>query len=146
MAKERSAQRPTLSAPCSISESTPKRRLFCREALEKKQRILGREHRETQTTSSYLATSLSRQGKHADAAKIEHEVLVSRTRLLGAEHEFMLTAATNLGFSLSKCDQDAESEQLFCDMLALSRRALGPTYEITLFVLRSMNASGFAAR
>ena len=77
-----------------------------------------------------LATSLSRQGKHAGAAEIQREVLAQKTRLriLGAEHESTLTSATNMVATLSNSGQKAEAEQLLRDMLALARRALGPTH------------------
>ena len=65
------------------------------------QRVLGREHPETLTMSTNLASSLGRQGKHAEATEIDREVLVLKTRLLGAEHLKTLVSALNLARLLS---------------------------------------------
>ena len=97
-------------------------------------RVLGRDHFDTLLTSTNLATALSRQDKHAEAAAIEREVLVSRTRLLGAEHENTLLSASNLAHSLSECGQKMEVEQLLRNTLVLARRALGSTHERTAHV------------
>ena len=96
--------------------------------------------------SANLAASLSQQGKHAEAAEIEREVLVSTTRLLGAEHEETLRLATNLAFSLSQCGQKTEGEQLLHDTLALSRCAIDPAHNHTQNVLQAPRAAPSCAR
>ena len=108
-------------------------------------RVLGRYHCNTLIASSNLAVSLKGQGKHAEAAKIEREVLVQKTRLLGAEHEHTLISASNLASSLARCGQKAQCEQLLRETLTLSRRALGPTHKHTQAVLKIMRALGLAA-
>ena len=71
-------------------------------------RISGRDHERRLTATANLAVSLLEQGKHADAAEIQREVLVSLTRLLGADHEKTLITATNMATSLLYCGQKAE--------------------------------------
>jgi hypothetical protein len=54
--------------------------------------------------------SLSRQGKYAEAEKMEREVLAERKRVLGAEHPDTLTAAGNLADSLKRQGKYAEAD------------------------------------
>ena len=52
--------------------------------------------RERLSAAGNLAASLSRQGKYAEAEKIEREVLAVSKRVLGAEHPDTLTTASSL--------------------------------------------------
>ena len=74
-----------------------KKRRHLADARTTKMRVLGRDHRDTLVTTGNLAISLSGQGKHAEAAEIEREILIQRTRLLGAEHESTLMSALQPG-------------------------------------------------
>jgi hypothetical protein len=49
-----------------------------------------------------LAKSLSRQGKYAEAVKMQHEVLAALTRVLGADHPYTLKTVGDLAQSLSR--------------------------------------------
>ena len=89
-----------------------------------------------------MATTLPTQGKHAEAAEIQREVLFSTTRLLGAEHEHTLMMATNLEASLLQCGLKTEAGQILRETLVLSRRALGPAREGTLRVLQNLRILG----
>ena len=55
----------------------------CRRSLGKLRRVFGRDHSDTPlldpTATANLAASFSEQGKYAEAAKIESEILVSTT-------------------------------------------------------------------
>ena len=59
---------------------------------EVQMRVYGAEHPDTPTTASSLATSLSGQGKHAHAERIQRELLGLQKRVLGAEHPDTLRA------------------------------------------------------
>jgi hypothetical protein len=61
---------------------------------------------------SNLAASLSHQGKHAEAERIEREVLGARRRVLGEEHPSTLMSANNLAMSLADQRKDAEAEEM----------------------------------
>ena len=50
-----------------------------------RKRVLGAEHPDTLTTGHTLASSLSGQGKYAEAEALEHEVLGVRKRVLGPD-------------------------------------------------------------
>ena len=92
------------------------------------QSVFGRVHCGTPAAAGNLAISLSEQGKYAEAARIERELLVLRTRLLGADHESTLRMASNPTVSLAQCGQKAEAEQILRGTLAVARRVLGPTH------------------
>ena len=67
--------------------------------------------RERLSAAGNLAASLSRQGKYAEAEKMEREVLAVSKRVLGAEHPDTLTAAGNLALSLKRQGKYAEAEK-----------------------------------
>ena len=56
-------------------------------------------------SANNLAGSLSGQGKHAVAERINRKVLEVRQRVLGAEHPDTLASANNLAMSLKKARQ-----------------------------------------
>ena len=101
---------------------------------------------QTLVTPSNLATSLSEQGKYAEALEIEREILVSRTRLLGVEHEDTLASATNLAGSLSRLGRKMAAEKILRKTLALCRRTLGPDHKLTQLVLQYFRVLGLTAR
>ena len=72
-----------------------------------------------------LAASLSSQGKHAEAEKMEREVLAVEKRVLGAGHPDTLTTAGNLASSLSGQGKYAEAEEMEREVLAVEKRVLG---------------------
>lgn len=53
-----------------------------RELLGGQKRVLGAEHPDTLTSANHLATFLSHQGKHADAERMQGEVLGAHMRVL----------------------------------------------------------------
>jgi hypothetical protein len=73
-----------------------------------------------------MADSLSRQGKHAEAEAIQHEVLGVRKRVLGAEHPGTLTSAHNLAGSLARQGKYAEAEQMLQAVLTSSSACSDP--------------------
>ena len=83
-----------------------------REVLAVKQRVLGAEHPDTLTAAGNLAASLSNQGKHDEAEKMQREVLAVEKRVLGAEHPDTLTAAGNLALSLARQGKHDEAEKM----------------------------------
>jgi hypothetical protein len=75
---------------------------------------------------------LSTQGKHADAERIEREVLGVQKRVLGAEHPSTLTSANNLAKSLSGQGKHADAERIQREVLEVQKRVLGPEHPETL--------------
>ena len=115
-----------------------------RGALEKERRVFGSDHRSTLVR--HFAASLLAQGKHAEAAEVEREVLASTFCLLGAEHADTPTSAGNLACTLVQCGQKKEGEQIFRGTLALCQRTLGPAHEISQSMLQHMRTFGIAAQ
>ena len=66
-------------------------------------RELGAEHVNTLITAGNFASSLSKQGRHAEAEKMQREVLAVQHRELAAEHTNTLATASNLALSLLSC-------------------------------------------
>jgi hypothetical protein len=97
-------------------------------------RVLGDEHPHTLTSANNLALSLSRQGKHAEAERIQREVLGAsvQRRVLGEEHPETLTSAVNLASSLSGQGKHAEAERIKREVLGVERRVLGDEHPSTL--------------
>ena len=84
------------------------------------------------TSEGNLASSLSVQGKHAEAERIHREVLGANRRVLGEEHPSTLTSANNLASSLSDQGKHAEAEEMLQALLATCRRVLGSAHPTTL--------------
>jgi hypothetical protein len=101
-------------------------------------RVLGPEHPATLTGASNLAESLKHQGEHADAERIQREVLGVRRRVLGAEHPSTLKTAANLAQSLTCQGRYGEAEQILQAVLKSFQRVLGPTHPNTLQTASSL--------
>ena len=77
--------------------------LIHREVLGARRRVLGEERPDTLASANNLASSLFRQGKHAEAERmlrIHREMFGVQRRVLGEEHPETLTSADNLALSL----------------------------------------------
>ena len=79
-----------------------------------------------------MAASLSKQGKHADAERIEREVLGARRRVLGEEHPDTLKSAGNLALSLLRQRKHVEAEEMFQATHQAQQRVLGSAHRDTL--------------
>jgi hypothetical protein len=95
-------------------------------------RVLSPEHPQTLTSASNVAFSLSRQGKYADAERIQHEVHEVEKRVLGAEHPDTLTSAGNLATSLSYQRKHADAERIQREVHEAQKRVLGAEHPNTL--------------
>ncbi len=100
--------------------------------------MLGAEHPDTLTSANNLALSLVDQGKHADAERIQREVLGVHKRVLGAEHPGTLSSANNLALSLANQGKYAEAEQMLLATHSSLQRVLGPAHPNTLQVARNL--------
>jgi hypothetical protein len=90
-------------------------------------------------SASNVASSLTRQGKHAIAERINREVLGVRRRVLGEEHPDTLVSANNLATSLSNQTKYAEAKELLHATLQVSRRVLGSAHPKTLAFAESLD-------
>jgi hypothetical protein len=94
--------------------------------------VLGAEHPSTLASANNLATSLSNQGKHADAERIGREVHEVQKRVLGAEHPSTLASANNLATSLSNQGKHADAERIQREVHEVVMRVLGAEHPHTL--------------
>jgi hypothetical protein len=109
-----------------------------RELLDLERRVFGLEHFDTLTTTSFLALSLSRQGKDAAATQMLRELLDVQRRVFGPEHPGTLTTMGNLSLSLSSQRKYAEAEQVLRGLLDVQRRVLGPEHPDALATARRL--------
>ena len=93
--------------------------------------------------ASNLASSLSDQGKHAEAEEMEREVLAVRKRVQGAEHPVTMTTAHNLATSLSSQGKHAEAEEMQREVLAVQKRVLGAEHPDTMTTASNLATSLF---
>jgi hypothetical protein len=78
-----------------------------------------------------LAVSLGAQGKHAEAEKMERELLDLQRRVLGLEHPHTLATMGNLARSMGGLGKHAEAAQMQRELLDVKRRVLGPEHADT---------------
>jgi tetratricopeptide (TPR) repeat protein len=102
-----------------------------REILEIKRRVLGPEHKNTLTSMFNLAWTLQREGRYADAEKLQRETLEIQRRVLGPEHSDTLVSMNNLADNLSKQRRFEDSSTLQRQTLEIQRRVLGPEHPDT---------------
>jgi tetratricopeptide (TPR) repeat protein len=78
------------------------------------------------------ASSLTVQGKHAEAEQIFGEVLNVKRRVLGNEHPDTLMVRSNLAVCLGYQKKHAEAEKIYREVLATTRRIFGEEHPHTL--------------
>jgi hypothetical protein len=100
--------------------------------------VLGAEHPDTLTTANNLTWSLSKQGNHADAERIQREVHGVRKRVLGAEHPDTLSVAGYLAVSLANKGKYTEAEQILHAAFESLQRVLVPVHPNTLKTARNL--------
>jgi hypothetical protein len=88
-------------------------------------RILGEEHPDTLTTKHNLASTYRAQGKIAEAAKLEEEVLEMRVRILGEEHPDTLTTKHSLSIFYRIQGKTGEADRLEEEVQAAVQRGKG---------------------
>ena len=71
-----------------------------RRALDSREKMLGKEHPDTLTSVSNLASVLQDQGKYEEAEEMNRRALDSREKVLGKEHPDTLTSAYCLAYLL----------------------------------------------
>ncbi|KAL9577476.1 MAG: hypothetical protein Q9203_007445, partial [Teloschistes exilis] len=73
-----------------------------RQALESREKVLGKEHPDTLTSVSNLALVLQYQGKYDEAEKMNRRALDGREKVLGKEHPDTLTSVYCLAYLLQQ--------------------------------------------
>ena len=88
-----------------------------------------------------LANALRCQGKYAEAAQMQHELLDMRRRVPGPEHPITLGTISDLALSLCGQGKYAEAEQMQRELLDVRRRVLGPEHPNTLTTMSNLCSS-----
>ena len=86
----------------------------------------------TLTSMSNLALTYSDQGRTAEAAELQEQVLEKRKRILGADHPSTLTSMSNLALTYSDQGRTAEAAELQEQVLEKRKRILGADHPSTL--------------
>lgn len=102
-----------------------------REALEKMQRVLGKEHPSTLTATNNLGSLLMNERKWDQAEPLLRRALDASRRASDDDHPDTLYAINNLAVLMRRRGEFEQREQLFREGLERSQRTLGPQHPLT---------------
>jgi CHAT domain-containing protein/tetratricopeptide (TPR) repeat protein len=123
-----------LQAKGKLAEAEP----YCREALEKRRRVLGKEHRDTLTSMNNMGILLQAQGKLAEAEPYCREALEKCLRVLGEEDSLAFVSTNNMGMLLHAQGKLLESRLHYLWALPKCRRVLGEEHPSTLTLIHNI--------
>ncbi|KAL9611366.1 MAG: hypothetical protein Q9167_003985 [Letrouitia subvulpina] len=103
-----------------------------RQALDGREKVLGKEHLSTLTGVGNLASVLWYQGKHKEAEQMSRRALDGREKVLGKEHFSTLTSVGNLALVLQDQGKYEEAEQMTRRALDGRETILGKEHPDTL--------------
>lgn len=103
------------------------------QTLKAKERLLGKEHKETLQSAYRLACLLSQQTKYQEAEAIHRRTLETRGRVLGKEHVDTLKSSYRLGCVLRLQGKYEEAEAIHRQTLTTRERVLGREHKDTLW-------------
>ncbi|KAK0733541.1 hypothetical protein B0T26DRAFT_745576 [Lasiosphaeria miniovina] len=101
------------------------------QALELREKVLGREHPSTLSSMNNLGLVLKSQGKYEEAGQIHRQELSLSEKVLGREHPSTLTSMNNLALVLGSQGKYEEAEQMHRQELSLSEKVLGREHPST---------------
>ncbi len=107
-------------------------------AVEIRRDQLGPEDPETLSSLGKLATAVNAQGRHAEAEKMQRELLGAQRRVLGPLHPDTLATLNNLGIAVNAQGHLAEAETIDRQALEERRRVLGPDHPDTLTSMNNL--------
>ena len=85
-----------------------------------------------------LALTYQAQGRNADAARIQEEVLEKQRRILGEEHPHTLTAMHALALTYQAQGRNADAARIQEEVLEKRRRILGEEHPHTLTAMHAL--------
>jgi len=103
-----------------------------RRCLEGRERVLGKEDKETLWSAYWLADVLVSQRKYSEAESIYRQTLEGRERTLGKEHKYTLNTAHWLAGVLRRQRKYSEAEIIYRHTLEGQERTLGKEHKDTL--------------
>jgi len=118
----------------------PKAEPLLRQALEVRERTLGKEHPDTLGAINNLAVLLSDKGDYTAAEPLFRRVLEAQERTLGKEHPDTLGTVNNLALLLLNKGDYTAAEPLFRRALEARERRLGKEHPDTLTSINNLAA------
>jgi tetratricopeptide (TPR) repeat protein len=109
-----------------------------RRALEVRERMLGKENRDTIISVHNLALLLEAKGDYAGAESLYRRTLEVQERTLGKEHPDTLVNINNLAVILQNKGDYPGAEPLFRRALEVSARTLGKEHPNTLVIVNNL--------
>jgi tetratricopeptide (TPR) repeat protein len=103
-----------------------------RQALQLKEKVLGKEHPSTLASMNNLARVLDSQGKYEEAEQMHRQALQLWEKVLGQEHPSTLTSMSNLAEVLRSQGKYEEAERIHRQALQLKEKVLGQEHPSTL--------------
>jgi tetratricopeptide (TPR) repeat protein len=86
---------------------------ICRQTLALDEKVLGKEHPDTLTTTNNLALVLHRQGNYEEAETIYKQTLALREKVLGKEYPSTLSSVDSLAYLLAEQDLYIEATTVY---------------------------------
>lgn len=81
---------------CLAIKTTTKQPKGFRRAVSAREKVLGNEHPNTESTVNSLANMLENEGKYEEAEKLHRQVLSNCEKVLGNEHRDTLASVSSL--------------------------------------------------
>jgi UDP-2,3-diacylglucosamine pyrophosphatase LpxH len=106
--------------------------ILFREALERKQRLVGWENAETLTCMGWLASTYRDQGRWKEAEELYVREKETRVRVFGEEHPDTLATIGNLASTYRNQVRWNETEELEVQLMETFKRVLGEEHPNTL--------------
>jgi len=108
------------------------------QAVETYASFLRTENPDTLTAMLALASTYQAQGRNAEVAQIQEQVLEKERRILGEEHPHTLNAMHSLALTYQAQGRNAEAAQIQEQVLEKKRRILGEEHPHTLTAMHNL--------
>jgi tetratricopeptide (TPR) repeat protein len=116
-----------------------------RQALELREKVLGKDHLDTLMVKNKLATSLCHQDKYEEAEPMFRQTLQVRETVFGKDHPDTLVSMNNLALLLHEHHgKYIEAEAMHRQTLHIRERVLGKDHPNTLWSMSNLALSLFA--
>ncbi|KJZ71092.1 hypothetical protein HIM_09511 [Hirsutella minnesotensis 3608] len=109
-----------------------------RQALDLREKVLGKEHPATLSSMNNLAVVLKSLGKYEEAERLHRQEWKLSEKLLGKEHPSTLIIMNNLAVVLESLGKYEEAERLHRQALDLREKALGKEHPSTLISMNNL--------
>jgi tetratricopeptide (TPR) repeat protein len=106
--------------------------------VQRRVKVLGKEHPDTLASMNNLADALSGQGQYTEAEQMHRETLALKEKVLGKEHPDTLVSMNNLAQALSGQGRYTEAEQMHRETLALREKVSGKEHPDTLASMNNL--------